>query len=166
MQQCELVLIVRRFGPVVQFLQQDDIGLLVTQNAGDFIQGKRQILRAGALVGAVATDQVVPEHIALAGQVLDVPGHHFQSLAGLQLRRAGLAAHGGGFAGGWVPGQAVDQCRQHAAQASQAEQGKAQESGQGHKQDRRQVNYAVGAYRRWPMLPMLQRPARVLQEVT
>ena len=86
MQQGQLILVVAGLGVVVQLLQQYHVRLFVAQHAHHFIQGDGQVGAARALVRSIAAGQVVPEHVALAGQVLHVPGHHLECLAGLQLR--------------------------------------------------------------------------------
>lgn len=81
-EQAELVLVIAGLGVFVQLLQQYHIRLLGTDHPRNLIEGERQVFRGGAGIAALAL--VVPEHIALAGQVLHVPAHHFQRLAGLQ----------------------------------------------------------------------------------
>ena len=84
LQQGELVLIVAGLGFFVEVLQQDQVGLLIANHPRHFIQAEGHVFTGRAVIRAAAVDQVVPEHIALAGQVLDVPGHDLDRLPGHQ----------------------------------------------------------------------------------
>ena len=128
----QLILVVAGPGVIVQLLQQHHVRLLGTQHTHYFIERQRQRLTARALVRAIAAGQVVPEHIALTGQVLHVPGHHLERLARLQLRRLARAGHGRVFAWLRSPGQAVDQHDEQREQRQHEQQKQTKRTGQGH----------------------------------
>ena len=64
-------------------LEQDDIRLFGADHPRHFVEAEGHVFRRGRIVGACG--QVIPEHVALARQVLHVPGHHLECLTGLQL---------------------------------------------------------------------------------
>ena len=76
LEQGELVLIPTCLGVVVDFLQQHKVRALVADDPRYLIQAEGHVFTGGAGIRTAAVAQVVPEHIALAGQVLDVPRHH------------------------------------------------------------------------------------------
>lgn len=118
LQQCQLILVVGVLGAVVDLLQQDDIGLFVADDPGYLVEVIGDVFRGGAFIFAAAVAEVVPEHVTLARQVLDVPGHDLQGLPRhqgwrLDLRRATDRQL---FAAVRVPGQAVDRSKGQAEQ--------------------------------------------------
>lgn len=120
--QRQLVLIVGGAGAVVDLLEQDQVRLLVADHPDHLVEGERQVFGGGTLVRAGGIRQVVPEDVALAGQVLDVPGHHLQGLPRLQRRRGALAMQGRGFAIGGLPAQQVAGEQGTADQQEQADE--------------------------------------------
>ncbi|MCY1181934.1 hypothetical protein D9M73_224690 [compost metagenome] len=124
LQQLELVLVIAGLGAVVQFLQQHDVRLFVTNHPRHFVKAESHVFRCGTFVGA--RGQVIPEYVALAGQVLDVPGHHLQRLPGDQGGGLGTATDGQLFIGVGAPGQAVGHHGDQADHDQQAQQGVAQ----------------------------------------
>ncbi|MNY56571.1 hypothetical protein D3C86_1926640 [compost metagenome] len=71
-------MVVAGLGAVVEFLQQDDVRLLGADHPGRFIEVVGQVFGGGAFILAATVVQVVPEYVTLAGQVLDIPGHHLE----------------------------------------------------------------------------------------
>ncbi|MNI43178.1 hypothetical protein D3C73_975010 [compost metagenome] len=124
LQQFELVLVIAGLGAVVQFLQQHDVRLFVANHPRHFVEAEGHVFRCGAFVGT--SGQVIPEHVTLAGQVLNVPGHHFQCLPGDQGGGLGTATDGQLFIGVGAPGQAVGHHGDQADHDQQAQQGVAQ----------------------------------------
>ncbi|MNI43175.1 hypothetical protein D3C73_974980 [compost metagenome] len=124
LQQLELVLVIAGLGAVVQFLQQHDVRLFVANHPRHFVKAESHVFRCGTFVGA--RGQVIPEYVALAGQVLDVPGHHLQRLPGDQGGGLGTATDGQHFFGVGAPGQAVDHRGDQADHDQQARQEVAQ----------------------------------------
>ncbi|MNE53799.1 hypothetical protein D3C80_1485460 [compost metagenome] len=106
-EQCLLVLVAGGDGAVVDILQQQQVRRLVADHSHHFVEGVGDVLGGGLLVRPGGIRQVVPEHVALAGEELDVPGHHLQHLAGLQLRRLGTAQRRHIFPRGGMPGEQV-----------------------------------------------------------
>ncbi|MDT4875088.1 hypothetical protein FQZ97_1104310 [compost metagenome] len=124
LEQFELVLVIAGLGAVIEFLQQHDVRLFVANDPRHFIEAEGHVCRRRFFIAAGG--QVIPEHIALARQVLNVPGHHFQRLAGHQCRRLSITADGQNFLGFGAPGQVVDQQGNQADCNHQAQQGVAQ----------------------------------------
>ncbi|MNZ76393.1 hypothetical protein D3C78_948960 [compost metagenome] len=124
LEQLELVLVVAGLGAVIQFLQQHQVWLLVADDPRYLIEAEGHVLRCRFFVTALG--QVIPEHITFTGQVLNVPGHHLQGLAGDQGGRLGAATDFQCFLGLGAPGQAVEQRQQQAGERQQAQQGVAQ----------------------------------------
>ncbi len=124
LQQLELVLVIAGLGALVQFLEQHDVWLLVADDPCHFVEAEGHVFQGRAFI--VALGQVVPEHVAFAGEELDVPGHHLQGLAGRQRCCVGGATDRQGFPGLWPPGQAVDRQGGQAEDQQQAQQGVAQ----------------------------------------
>ncbi|MNP10298.1 hypothetical protein D3C76_1024430 [compost metagenome] len=94
-------------GAGVDVLEQEHVRGLVADHPHHFVEGVGDVLGGRLLVRADGVRQVVPEHVALAGQVLHVPGHHLQRLAGLQLWRRGAAYRRQRFPRGGMPGEQV-----------------------------------------------------------
>lgn len=124
LQQFELVLVIAGFGAVIEFLQQHDIRLLVADHSRHFVEAEGHVFRCWGIV--VAGGQVIPEDIALARQVLDVPGHDLQCLAGCQPWRLSTARDRRYFPGFGAPGQAVRHYADYADDDQQSQQGVAQ----------------------------------------
>lgn len=82
---------------VIDFLQQDDIGILCANDAADFGEGAREALRGGTFMRAVETGRVVPEDVILSRHELHIPRQDFELLAGLEQRRAGGTGDGLGL---------------------------------------------------------------------
>ena len=113
LQQGQLVLVSAGLGVVIDFLQQHQIRALVTDDPRHFIQAEGHVFQGGAGIRATAVGQVVPEHVTLAGQVLDVPCHHLERLAGHQHGGAARARQRQHLAGIGTPCHAINQaCQQ------------------------------------------------------
>lgn len=127
LQQGKLVLVMGGLGVFVEFLQQQDVGLFVTDHPRHFVEAGGHVFHGRAVVRATAVGGVVPEHVVLAGQVLHVPGHDLERLPGQQRGRTGRdTTHRQGFLRLGAPGQAVDQGGEQACNDQQAQQGYAQ----------------------------------------
>ncbi|RMO64666.1 hypothetical protein ALQ38_05532 [Pseudomonas marginalis pv. marginalis] len=127
LQQGKLVLVMGGLGVFVEFLQQQDVGLFIANHPCHFVEAGGHVFHGGTVVRATAVGGVVPEHVVLAGQVLDVPGHDLERLPRQQRGRTRCnAAHRQGFLRLGAPGQAVDQGDEQACDDQQAQQGDAQ----------------------------------------
>ncbi|MNG15878.1 hypothetical protein D3C84_997360 [compost metagenome] len=121
-----MILIVAGLGAVIELLQQDDVRLFGADHPGGFVEVVGQVLRGGAFILAATVVQVVPEHITLACQVLDVPGHHLERLARHEQRRLAATGDGNCFALFRVPGEVPGQQPERNGEKQEYQQGNAQ----------------------------------------
>ena len=129
LQQLELILVIAGLGAVVEFLQQHHVGLFVADHPRHFVEAEGHVFQSRRFI--VALSQVIPEHVALAGEELHVPRHDFQRLPGHQRRCRGAATDRQGFAGVGAPGQAEQQRAEQDDGEDNEQQGVAQQTGHG-----------------------------------
>ena len=82
----QLVLVIGAPGAVIDFLQQDDIGIFLPQHPGHFADGAGDIFPGRAAVRALLAGHIVKEDIVFPGHVLHVVAQHLQQLPRLEQR--------------------------------------------------------------------------------
>lgn len=105
----ELVLVIGTFSAVIDFLEENDVGILIGDNAGDFLEGGFDVLGRGAIIGSGVIGAFVEENVIFAGHILDVPGHDLEFLTGLEEGGVRRGDNDLGLDGGGMESEEIDE---------------------------------------------------------